>query len=77
MYNFATSRIFELKVSGNMVAMICQAFVSNNPKDTMKLFVPHLCSTIERLLHEVEDLQNEEILNDELKYNLLLLAHVS
>lgn len=77
MYNFVTSRIFELKVSGNMVATICQAFVGINPRETMKLFMPYLCETVERLLNETDDVENEENLNQELLYNLLILTHVS
>ncbi|KAK9752668.1 Proteasome-substrate-size regulator, mid region [Popillia japonica] len=42
----------------------------------MKVFVPHLCDTIEQLLDEHEDVMNEERLNGELLYNLLLLSEI-
>lgn len=66
-----------MKISGTMVATICQAFVGVKPKETMKLFMPYLCETIERLLQETEDLDNEETLSHELLYNMLLLSQVS
>lgn len=60
-----------------MVAVVCQAFTRINPKETMKLFMPHLCDTVESLLRETDNVLNEENLNDELLYNLLLLSQVN
>ncbi|XP_031327424.1 proteasome activator complex subunit 4B-like [Photinus pyralis] len=75
-HSFATNRILELKVSGKLVAILCACFAKTNPKETLKLFVPDLCDTIERLLGDDEDISKEEQLNDELLYNLLLLSEV-
>ncbi|KRT85387.1 hypothetical protein AMK59_1215, partial [Oryctes borbonicus] len=76
LYNFVTNRVMELNISGKLIATLCHAFVKVNAKETMKMFVPYLCSTIERMLDEHEDVMNEERLNGELLYNLLLLSEV-
>lgn len=60
-----------------MVAVICQAFTRTNPKESMNLFMPYLFDTIERLLNEHDDIQNEEHLTDEFLYYMLLLTHVN
>lgn len=41
----------------------------------MKLLVPHICQTILSLA-EHEDIKNEEKLDNEIMYNLLLLSEV-
>ncbi|KAF5308174.1 hypothetical protein FQR65_LT06354 [Abscondita terminalis] len=73
---FATNRILELKVSGKLVAILCACFAKTNPKETLKMFLPDLCGTIERLLGDNDDIIKEEQLNDELLYNLLLLSEI-
>ncbi|KAF5303620.1 hypothetical protein FQA39_LY09867 [Lamprigera yunnana] len=75
-HNFATNRILEVKVSGKLVAILCACFAKTNSKETLKLFVPDLCSTIERLLGDNDDIVKEEQINDELLYNLLLLSEI-
>lgn len=77
MFKFATERVFEVKISGKLVALMCLCFAKVNPKDTFKLFVPHLCDTIERLIAENGDILKEEHPDDELLYNLQILAEVS
>lgn len=76
-YNFATSRIFEIKVSGKMVGTLCQVFSRISPKETAKLFIPHLCNTLETLINDTADIMHEENLNQEILYNLLLLSEAS
>ncbi|KAK5647619.1 hypothetical protein RI129_002511 [Pyrocoelia pectoralis] len=75
-HSFATNRILELKVSGKLVAILCACFAKTNSKETLKLFIPDLCDTIERLLGDDDDIIKEEHLNDELLYNLLLLSEI-
>ncbi|KAK4885236.1 hypothetical protein RN001_001507 [Aquatica leii] len=75
-HSFATNRILELKVSGKLVAILCACFAKTNPKETLKLFLPDLCGTIERLLGDNDDIIKEEQLDDELLYNLLLLSEI-
>lgn len=76
-FHFATDRIMEVKISGKMIAVICQCFTTVNAKETLKLFVPYLCKTIEDLLGEQDDICTEEHVDDELLYNMLLLSEVS
>lgn len=67
----------EVHVSGKMLAICCQYFSKVDPKETLKLFVPYLCDRIEELLAENPNIQEEEHLDDELMYNLLILSEVS
>lgn len=75
LHTFATERILETKVAGHFIASLCRVFARVNPEETLKVLVPHLCSTI-LTLTESEDVQKEEILGDELLYNLLILSEV-
>ncbi|XP_022913061.1 proteasome activator complex subunit 4A-like [Onthophagus taurus] len=75
-FNFATTRIMELNISAKLVATLCRSFSKVNAKETLKLFVPYLCTTFESLAAEHGDVKNEERLNGELLYNLLLLSEV-
>lgn len=76
-YNYVTEKIFEIRISGKMVAIICQGFAKVNPKETLKLFIPHLCDTIEKLLGENANIDKEEHLDAELLYYLQILSEVS
>lgn len=66
----------EIQISGKMIAIICQGFAKVNPKETLKLFIPHLCDIIERLMSENVNIEKEEHLDAELLYNLQILAEV-
>lgn len=76
LHTFVTERILETKVAGHFVAMLCRAFSRVNPEETLKCLVPHLCNTVLSLT-ESEDIQKEEVLSDELLYNMLILSEVS
>lgn len=76
MYKFATEHVFEVKVSGKLVALMCCCFVRVNPRETLRMIVPYLCDTIERLIEENEDILKEERPHDEFLYNLQILAEV-
>lgn len=65
-----------MKVSGKMMAFICQGFAKTNAKETLKLFVPHLCDMIEGLIEEHENILQDENLDDEILYNMMLLSEV-
>lgn len=77
MYNFVTNKIMEVQVSGKMLAVCCHCFARVNPKETLKLFIPYLCDTIEQLLTENPNIEKEEHIGDELLYNILILSEVS
>ncbi|KAK6639500.1 hypothetical protein RUM43_007773 [Polyplax serrata] len=72
---FLTERILETKWAGPVVASLCKTFSRVNPDETLKNLVPHFCSTI-LTLTESEEVQKEEILDEELHYNLLILAEL-
>lgn len=76
LFTFVTEHILEIKVSGQMCAIMCRSFTRVQPEDTLKLFVPYLCERINELMGEGDDIQREEILDNELLYNLLLLSEM-
>ncbi|KAJ8924060.1 hypothetical protein NQ315_006837 [Exocentrus adspersus] len=76
MYNFVINKIMEVQISGKMLAVCCHCFARVNPKETLKLFIPYLCDTIEQLLSENPNIQKEEHIGDELLYNLLILSEI-
>ncbi|CAH0550528.1 unnamed protein product [Brassicogethes aeneus] len=75
-YNFTRDKIMEIYISGRMLAVACHCFARVNPKETLKLFVPHLCDRINELFNENSNVQNEENIDDELLYNLCLLSEL-
>ncbi|XP_011482882.1 proteasome activator complex subunit 4 isoform X2 [Oryzias latipes] len=75
-FNFATTNIFETRVSGRMVADMCRATAKCHPAESLKLFVPHCCSAINHIAVN-EEVLNEEELDKELLWNLQLLSEVS
>uniref|UniRef100_A0AAY4C4F7 Proteasome activator subunit 4 n=1 Tax=Denticeps clupeoides TaxID=299321 RepID=A0AAY4C4F7_9TELE len=75
-FNFATTNIFETRVAGRMVADMCRAATKCHPEESLKLFVPHCCTTI-TMITANEDVQDEEELDKELLWNLQLLSEVT
>ncbi|XP_068596993.1 proteasome activator complex subunit 4A [Brachionichthys hirsutus] len=74
-FNFATTNIFETRVSGRMVADMCRAASKCRPAEALKLFVPHCCNAINQIAFH-EEVLNEEELDKELLWNLQLLSEV-
>ncbi|XP_068183158.1 proteasome activator complex subunit 4A [Antennarius striatus] len=75
-FNFATTNIFETRVSGRMVADMCRAASKCHPAESLKVFVPHCCNAINQIaVHE--EVLNEEELDKELLWNLQLLSEVT
>ncbi|XP_059471936.1 proteasome activator complex subunit 4-like [Neocloeon triangulifer] len=72
---FVISRILETSVAGILLAVLCQAFAMVNAEETLKLLVPNLCSAIMQGT-ESEDIIKEPHLNNELLYQLQILAEV-
>jgi proteasome activator subunit 4 len=58
-FNFVCDKVLEIQIAGRMAAIICQGFAKVNPKETLKLFIPHLCDIIERLLNENPNIEQE------------------
>uniref|UniRef100_A0A3B3B675 Proteasome activator subunit 4a n=1 Tax=Oryzias melastigma TaxID=30732 RepID=A0A3B3B675_ORYME len=75
-FNFATTNIFETRVSGRMVADMCRATAKCHPAESLKLFVPHCCNAINQIAVN-EEVLNDEELDKELLWNLQLLSEVS
>uniref|UniRef100_A0A672JBW9 Proteasome activator subunit 4a n=1 Tax=Salarias fasciatus TaxID=181472 RepID=A0A672JBW9_SALFA len=75
-FNFATTNIFETRVSGRMVADMCRATAKCHPAESLKMFVPHCCNAINQIAVN-EEVLNEEELDKELLWNLQLLSEVS
>lgn len=75
-FNFVCDKVLEIQIAGRMAAIICQGFAKVNPKETLKLFIPHLCDIIERLLNENPNIEQEEHLDAELLYNFQILSEV-
>uniref|UniRef100_A0A665WZ29 Proteasome activator subunit 4a n=1 Tax=Echeneis naucrates TaxID=173247 RepID=A0A665WZ29_ECHNA len=75
-FNFATTNIFETRVSGRMVADMCRAASKCHPAESLKMFVPHCCNAINQIAVN-EEVLNEEELDKELLWNLQLLSEVT
>ncbi|KAM7385735.1 hypothetical protein PAMP_001796 [Pampus punctatissimus] len=75
-FNFATTNIFETRVSGRMVADMCRAASKCHPAESLKMFVPHCCNQINQIAVN-EEVFNEEELDKELMWNLQLLSEVT
>ncbi|KFM69250.1 Proteasome activator complex subunit 4, partial [Stegodyphus mimosarum] len=72
---FVTSHILEINVSGKYAANMCRVASRVNPELGLQAFVPHF-SKLVLALTESEDLVNEEKLDDELLFSLLILSEV-
>ncbi|XP_072526695.1 proteasome activator complex subunit 4A [Salminus brasiliensis] len=72
---FATTHIFEIHVSGRMVADMCRAAAKCHPAESLKLFVPHCYNAIIQITAS-EELLNEEELDKDLLWHLQLLSEV-
>ncbi|XP_028325388.1 proteasome activator complex subunit 4A isoform X1 [Gouania willdenowi] len=75
-FNFATTNIFETRVSGRMVADMCRATAKCHPAESLKMFVPHCCNAINQIAVN-EEVLNEEELDKEFLWNLQLLSEVT
>ncbi|XP_065205973.1 proteasome activator complex subunit 4-like isoform X2 [Planococcus citri] len=75
LYNYSITKIFEREVAGQAIASMIRAFAKVNGEETFKLFLPNLCSfVIEQ--GKNQDLKNEEILDDELLYKMMLVSEI-
>ena len=74
--NFVRGRILETKVSGKIAANICTSLCKLRPVKGLKAFLPMTMDLVEQLLEET-DVTKEESLDQELKFNLLILSEAS
>jgi len=75
LHTFVTSRILETTVSGKSIGSICRTFAKIRPEETLKLLLPHFCQII-LSFSDHDDIKQEENLDNELLFNLLLLSEV-
>lgn len=68
-------RTFEPHVAGKFAAHICCSVTKVNPAKVLQLFLPRLFRSLETIL-SYDDVLGEEILEDELLFNLLLLSEL-
>lgn len=73
--NFVNGRILEPKIAGKITASLCRCATKVNPAKGLKAFLPTACRTIKSLISD--ELKSEEQVDDELKFNLLILSEVS
>ncbi|XP_042231597.1 proteasome activator complex subunit 4-like isoform X2 [Homarus americanus] len=72
---FIKGKMIEIHVAGKFAANMCRSAVRVNPSEALKAFVPGVCRLL-LALTENEEIQNEEHLDDELLFNLLLLSEL-
>ncbi|XP_029642324.1 proteasome activator complex subunit 4 [Octopus sinensis] len=76
LFNYVSQTVYETRVGGKFVSDLIKAAVKVNPDKSLKLFIPHFCSNIRRLLAANEDIKEEEKLDVELLWNILMLSQV-
>ncbi|KAK4321981.1 hypothetical protein Pmani_007247 [Petrolisthes manimaculis] len=72
---FIKGKMIEIHVAGKFAANLCRSAVKVNPPEALKVFVPGVCRLLIALTDN-EEIQNEEHLDDELLFNLLLLSEL-
>ncbi|XP_068219564.1 proteasome activator complex subunit 4-like isoform X1 [Palaemon carinicauda] len=72
---FISGKMIEIHVAGKFAANMCRSAVKVNPKEALKIFVPGVCRLL-LALTDNEEVQNEENLDDEILFNLLLLSEL-
>ncbi|XP_071961962.1 proteasome activator complex subunit 4-like [Antedon mediterranea] len=75
LFRYMSSRVFETKVAGKMLASLCRSTVKVNPTKALSKFIPH-CSRIVLSLTSSEEVQNEVELDNELLFNLQVLSEI-
>ena len=74
--SFVKGRILETKIAGKIAASLCRCLVRARPEKGLQAFVPNASEIISDLLTE-EMIKDEEVIDEELKFNMHILAEVS
>ena len=74
--SFVKGRILETKLAGKIAASLCRCLVKIKPEIGVSAFVPHACDIIVELLTE-DMINQEQLIDEELKFNMHILAEVS
>ena len=75
--DWISGRILETKVAGKSAAGICRCLCKVRPEKGLKAFLVPAMDAVERLLDETVDVTKEETVDEELKFNLQVIADVS
>lgn len=73
--SFVKGRILETKIAGRIAASLCRCLVRARPEKGLPAFVPNACAIISELLTE-DMINHEDLIDEELKFNLHILAEV-
>lgn len=75
LHSFVSNRILETRVSGRYVANLCRCMARVNPNLALGTFVPHFTKLVMALTGS-DEVATEELLDDELLFDLLLLSEM-
>ena len=75
LHSFVGGRAFEPHVAGKFAAHVCSSVAKVNAAKVLQAFLPHLLRFLDSILAS-DDVLNEETLEDELLFNLLLLSEL-
>ena len=74
--SFVKGRILETKIAGRIAASLCRCLVRARPAKGLAAFVPDACEIISDLLTE-DMINHEDLIDEELKFNMHVLSEVS
>ena len=74
--SYIVENILEYKVAGQLVAVLCRVFSRINGKETLHALLPFLVEKILNIIEEGSEILEEENLDNEFLYTLLLLHRV-
>ena len=75
LHAFVGGRVFEPQVAGKFAAHICSSVAKVNATRVLRVFLPHLFRSLHSSMSS-DDILNEETLDDELLFHLLLLSEL-
>nr|UCK81620.1 proteasome activator complex subunit 4 [Arenicola marina] len=73
LFTFVSRTFYEVRVAGRFTADLIRSAVKVNPEKALKQFLMHFCDTIKARVSS-EDISQEEHLDNEFLWNLLLLS---
>ena len=73
--SFVKGRILETKIAGRIAASLCRCLARARPEKGLAAFVPDACRIITELLTE-DMINHEDLIDEELKFNMHVLSEV-
>ena len=71
---FIRGRILETKIAGKIAASLIRCLIKARPNKGLPAFLPAAMDIVDNLL---TDEMNEKLIDEELKFNLLIMSEVS